>query len=308
MEQNADKTRLDMNCLLCNLRQAIHLSERLGMPTDSREDMMREVLLHLGAADYGLSNPEIFGGTWEIITRHSGQPDPYRATMDQYNRELLALLPVVEEMIASSADPFKTALKAAIAGNLIDFAVHHELSAEMLVKKITELAQTPFGVDHADRLYHQLSQAQTLVYLGDNCGEIVLDKLFIMKLREWFPNLAVRFVVRGQAVLNDVTLTDAAQVGMAEVALVLANGDRSPGTVLTRVSEEVRLAGMQADVVIAKGQGNFESLYGCPRPGLFHLFMVKCAPIAALLGMNLHAVMCMENTPLHVKENASLRA
>lgn len=287
--------RLDMNCIPCNINQAIRISELLDLAPGVREDMMREILAHLGGSDYGLSNPEIFDGTWEIITRHAGNPDPYRETMSLYNRELLALLPAIDTHVDAAADPFQAALKAAIAGNLVDFAVHHRFSPEELMRKIETLEHTPFGIDHAERLRTRLTTARSLVYLGDNCGEIALDKLFIRRLTGWFPKLKVWFVVRGQAALNDVTLIDAGEVGMEEVATVMSNSDRTPGTVLSRVSPAVRQAFDTADVVIAKGQGNFESLIDNGRPGVFHLFMVKCEPIARLLGMKAHAVMCLEN-------------
>ncbi len=287
--------RLDMNCIPCNINQAIRIADLLDLAPDTREAMMRELLAHLGGSDYGLSNPEIFGGTWEIITRHAGNPDPYRDTMSLYNRDLLALLPAVDTLINNAADPFLTALKAAIAGNLVDFAVHHRFTSDDLLRKIEAIEHTPFGIDHSERLRTCLATARSLTYLGDNCGEIALDKLFIRRLTAWHPELSVRFIVRGQAVLNDVTMTDAAEVGMAEVATVLPSGDRTPGTVISRVSPEVRQAFDTADVVIAKGQGNFESLFDNGRPGVFHLFMVKCEPIARLLGMRTHAIMCLEN-------------
>lgn len=287
--------RLDMNCIPCNINQAIRIADLLDLAPDVRETMMREILAHLGGSDYGLSNPEIFGGTWAIITRHAGNPDPYRDTMSRYNRELLALLPAVDALVDAAADPFQTALKAAIAGNLVDFAVHHRFSSDELMRKLEAIEHTPFGIDHSERLRDRLATARSLVYLGDNCGEIALDKLFIRRLTAWHPALHVRFIVRGQAVLNDVTQADAAEVGMAEVATVLSSGDRTPGTVLSRVSPAVRHAFDTADVVIAKGQGNFESLFEDSRPGLFHLFMVKCDPIARLLDMKPHAVMCLEN-------------
>ena len=120
-----------------------------------------------------------------------------------------------------------------------------------------------------------LDRARTLVYLTDNCGEIVLDKLFIKLLKERYENLQITVIVRGKDVINDATMEDAEEVGLTDLVTCIGNGSDAPGTVLEEISEEARRHILQADVIISKGQGNFESLAGCGLHPYF-LFLCKC--------------------------------
>lgn len=126
-----------------------------------------------------------------------------------------------------------------------------------------------------DSFVKDLEQARTLVYLTDNCGEIVLDKLFIRLLKERYDNLEITVIVRGKEVINDATMEDAEEVGLTELVTCIGNGSDAPGTVLEELSEEARQRILQADVIISKGQGNFESMAGCGLHPYF-LFLCKC--------------------------------
>ena len=289
--------RMNMRCVECNIRQVLQVSDRLALPTDTREALMRDVLSYLATADYGKSNPEIMGRTWQIILTHTGNPDPYLHTKRRYNEALAAHEAALEKRIAVSGDPYQTALKMAIAGNLIDFAARVSFTRELLLAKLATMDATPLAIDDTQRLYKALGSARSLLYLGDNCGEIVLDKLFLQQIHRQWPALQLRFAVRGQPVVNDITLADADQVGMSEVAEVLSNGDDSLGTVLSRVSPEFLALFNASDVIIAKGQGNYESLNGLARPGLFHLFMAKCPLVANGLGVDNGSIVCAGSTP-----------
>lgn len=284
---------LSLSCLGCNLNQALKVLDGLGLDPAAQESAMREVLSYLSQVSYDLSNPEIMGGTWEIIVRHGGNPDPYREIKHYYNGELLAMSGSIEALIASAPDPFTTALKTAIAGNLIDFAAQHTFDLAALQRRIEDVLDAPLARDDSPRLRAALTGARTLLYLGDNCGEIVLDKLFIQRILREFP-VKVYYAVRGRPIINDATLADARQVAMEEVATVLENGDSCLGTVLSRVSPGFRRVFEEADVIIAKGQGNYESLMDAPRSGLFHLFMAKCQPVAAHLKVPSMSIVCME--------------
>jgi uncharacterized protein with ATP-grasp and redox domains len=145
-----------------------------------------------------------------------------------------------------------------------------------------------------DRLMADLAGAKTLLYLGDNCGEICFDKLLIRRVREVFPALKVYYGVRGEPVVNDATLEDARLVGMEEAAQVIDNGDGSLGTVLSRVSPAFRSVWDSADVVIAKGQGNYESLCEESKT-MYFLMTVKCAVIARMTGLKQGSLVCMRS-------------
>ena len=287
--------KFDLNCIVCNINQVIKITEMLEIDSVKKEKIMKEVLNYLSDADYSKCNPEIIGGTWNIITNHIKNDDPYKEIKKFYNIEILKLTELIEAIIEKSENSFKTALKIAILGNIIDFAAKHEFDDKVLKNKIMDVENIYLEVDDSDILYEKLKNAKTLMYLGDNCGEISLDKSFIKYIKNEFPKLEIYFGVRGKTVLNDVTIIDAQMVAMEEVAKVISNGDDSLGTVIERVDKDFKNKYYNADVVIAKGQGNYESLSETDRSDVFHLFMVKCDVVADLVGAKNLSIVCVEN-------------
>ena len=266
---------------------------------NKKEEMMREVLEYLSNVDYSKCNPEVIAGTWDIILKYIENTNPYEDIKKYYNMEVLKITEAIENLIEKSDDKFNTALKIAIAGNLIDFAAKHKFDLEMLKEKIMNIEEINLAIDHSKELHECLKTAKSVMYLGDNCGEICLDKLFIKYIRSEFPNIKVYFGVRGKIIINDVTIDDARMVGMQEVADVIENGDGSLGTVIQRVSTEFKEKFYHADVVIAKGQGNYESLSETDKNNIFHLFMSKCEPVSSSLGVKLMSILCVKNKPSH---------
>lgn len=165
----------------------------------------------------------------------------------------------------------------------------------MLKKKIVNIEELYLTIDDSKILYERLKSAKSIMYLGDNSGEICLDKLFIKYIKNEFPDINVYFGVRGKRIINDVSLEDAQIVGIHEVANVIENGDGSLGTVIERVSDEFREKFYDADVIIAKGQGNYESLSEIDKKNIFHLFMAKCENVSNSLGIKPMSIVCVEN-------------
>lgn len=287
--------RLDLNCITCNINQAIKVMDLFIIERNKKEKMMKEVLEYLSNVDYSKCNPEVVGGTWNIIIKHIENDNPYSDIKKYYNIEVLKMTDEIDNLIINSTNKFNTALKIAIAGNLIDFAAKHKFDLEMLKKKIMNIQELNLTIDHSEILYERLKTAKNIMYLGDNCGEICLDKLFIKYLKNEFPNIKVYFGVRGKAIVNDVNFDDAQMVGMHEVADIIQNGDGSLGTVMEKVSDKFRESFYAADVVIAKGQGNYESLSEIDRDNIFHLFMAKCEPVSSSLGVKIMSIVCVEN-------------
>lgn len=287
--------KLDFNCITCNINQVIKVADLFNMETNKKEKMMREVLQYLSNADYSKCNPEVFRGTWDIILKYVESDNPYSDIKKYYNIEILKMTEEIVKLIENSKDKFNTALKIAITGNLIDFAAKHEFDLEMLKKKIVNIKELNLTVDDSKILYERLKSAKSIMYLGDNSGEICLDKLFIKYIKNEFPNINVYFGVRGKTIVNDVSLEDAQIVGIHEVANVIENGDGSLGTVIERVSDEFREKFYDADVIIAKGQGNYESLSEIDKKNIFHLFMAKCENVSNSLGIKPMSIVCVEN-------------
>jgi uncharacterized protein with ATP-grasp and redox domains len=286
---------LNLACILCNIKQVLTVTDLFKLDSARKEAIMRDVLGYLHSADYQRSNPEVIKGTWDIITKHINDKDPYREIKAYYNKELSNIAGKIRALINQSQDKFDTALKIAITANLIDFAANHTFDEAMLLQKITAAEEQHLSIDDSTQLYEKLKAAGTLLYLGDNCGEIVLDKIFIEYIKETFPNIKVYFGVRGEPIVNDVTIDDANMVQMRQVAEVVSNGDGSLGTVMAKTSTRFRELFYQADVILAKGQGNFESLSEIDRGNIFFLFMAKCEAVASLLHIPKLSIVCAEN-------------
>lgn len=287
--------KLNFNCIKCNINQVIQVMGLFKIERSKEEKAIREVLDYLSSTDYDRCNPEVIEGTWKIILKHIGSDNPYADIKKYYNAKVMKIEKEVENIIENSENKFNTALKIAIAGNLIDFAAEHKFDIKMLEKQIANIEKTKLAIDDGETLYKSLKSAKSLMYLGDNCGEICLDKLFIKYIKKEFPDIKVYFGVRGRAIVNDVTLEDAKMVGMQEVAEIIDNGDGSLGTVISKVNDEFKNNFYDVDVIIAKGQGNYESLCEIDRQNIFHLFMAKCGPVAKSLDVKPMSIVCVKN-------------
>ena len=287
--------KLQAECITCSLAQVKKVTNMMGLTEEKRTAALEDVQAYLANVDYESCTPESMGELWQILLSHVGGRDPYAAIKSRSNQEAMRMLPETREKIARAKDPFSVSLKYAIAGNLIDYGLEHPVSIEEQNAQIDVIANTAFSIDDSEKLLAAIASAKTMLYLGDNAGEIVFDKLLIEQIRHRFPDLDLAFVVKGSAVLNDVTRTDANEVGMSEVARVIDNGDTSPGTVLPRTSEAFQQAFIEADVVLSKGQGNFESLSGVEKRNLFFLFTAKCDTVCVEAGVPKLSIVCMEN-------------
>ena len=286
--------KLNLNCILCNLKQVLTVTDLVKLDADSKEIIMRDVLGYLQETNYARSNPEVIKGTWDIITKHINNTNPYVEIKSYYNRKIITIADKIRSLINKSEDTFYTALKIAITANLIDFAASHTFDEKMLLEKINGANEQHMAIDDSKKLYEKLKMAKELLYLGDNCGEIVIDKIFIEHIKTAFPDIKVYFGVRGKAIVNDVTVEDADMVQMQEVAEVISNGDGSLGTVIEKTSMNFREVFYNADVIIAKGQGNYESLSEIDRDHIFFLFMAKCDAVAKSLNVANLSILCTE--------------
>lgn len=282
---------------MCNLKQVLTVTNLVGVDEDRKEMIMRDVLGCLSSTGYNRSNPEVIKGTWDIITKNIENPNPYQQIKNYYNTEIMKIADSVRSLINKSDDNFDTALKVAITANLIDFAASHSFDENLLLQKIAAANEQQLTIDDSKRLYEKLQTADTLLYLGDNCGEIVVDKIFIETVTRIFPKLKVYYGVRGEPIVNDVTAEDAAMVKMHEVAEVISNGNGSLGTVIPKTSAAFQNIFYKADVIIAKGQGNYESLSEIDRNNIFFLFMAKCEAVAGTLSVPNLSIVCVEYTP-----------
>jgi uncharacterized protein with ATP-grasp and redox domains len=288
--------KINLKCLQCNIGQIIKVADIVDATENQKEWAARAVFEYLKDIDFSKSNPEIMSGTWKIITKGFDNEDPYKDIRIYYNNALMEVYDDIKKLVESSENRFKSGLMMAVTGNLIDFGANHNFSIDLLIEKLHMLeSDNCLEIDHSDNLYEKLLNGKSLLYIGDNCGEIVLDKIFIEEIQREFPQIEVYFSVRGEPILNDVTMMDANMVRMSEVANVIESGDGAPGTVLSQTSAEFKKLFDNADVIIAKGQGNYESLSDVKREGLFLTLMAKCPVVSDCVGCTNMKCVCLEN-------------
>lgn len=269
------KTGVD--CLPCFLRQAARVAKISECPPPLRAKVVQAVAGHLATLDLEQSPPANAEGVYALIAALSGCHDPYQEIKQHSNRQALKAVSAVEAEHGHGPLPFSLALRLAIAGNAVDYGAF----AEVEIARVQVQCRTaPLAVDHSTHLEQRLSvlkKDDLVLYLADNCGEIVYDRLLIAHLAA--RGLRICVAVKDGPIINDALLADALEAGLDRHARIISNGSCCPGTVLSRCSSEFRGLFEAAELVIAKGQGNFESLTECGRE-VFFLLLLKC-PLAA---------------------------
>ncbi|HBZ66883.1 MAG TPA: hypothetical protein DEO70_08585 [Bacteroidales bacterium] len=266
----------DYRCFFCFTKAFERLIEKENLSVNDKNQLTCDLAGLYVKCREDFSAPAFSRDLYAILKQFTNCSDPYKEEKKKSNDLVLGMYPQLKEQILHSANPFDTALRLAIAGNIIDYAVSTEFNLKSTIEKVF---QSDFAIDHSDELKQALSEANTVLYLGDNSGEIVLDKLFIEHIRH--PNLY--YAVRGAPVINDSTMEDVKYVGMDKVAHVISNGYDAPSTIIEHCSTEFRGLFNQADVIISKGQGNLEGLLGKTNKVVYFLLMVKCDVIADAL-------------------------
>ena len=193
----------------------------------------------------------------------------------EFNQLMLDMEGELHTSIKYSEDPLKTALVYARIGNYIDFSALPNVNKETALSLIRSENKEPLDEKEYRHFCQDMKQADNLVYITDNCGEIVLDKLTIQILKKTFPNIRITVLVRGLPAGNDATIADAQMCGLTDIVPVLGNGSDVGGTWLHGISTHARELLYEADVILAKGQGNYETMHGCGL-NIYYLFLCKC--------------------------------
>lgn len=282
--------RIRYACLPCLVNQAVRTAELTNAP--DRDGLFRAFFRDLSELDFNRTNPEVIGAMYRRLKAHTCCKDPYQETRRRCNEFFRGHSARFEALIDQSKNPFEKAIKYAIAGNLVDFSPIHEITIDEVMETFDKVDALPLYLNDSESLKYELSRAKTLLYLGDNCGEICLDMILIRKIRALNPNLKIFFGVRGVPVVNDNTEDDAYSIGMNALATIISNGDDSLGTILPRCSEEFLNVYRSSDIVIAKGQANYESLSEEVNKAIYFLLMTKCAVIADDLGVPEKSMIC----------------
>lgn len=266
----------DYRCFFCIARTFEKLLQKESISNDLKNSFTREMIRMFLNRWEEFNGPGFSGELYNLLRSFTHNPDPFKEEKKVNNDQALAMVPELKKVIRQSGDAFKTTLHLAIAGNIIDFAANDDFNMKTTIDRslISELA-----IDHSLQLKKALDKADIVLYLGDNAGEIVFDKLFIETINH--PGLI--YAVRGAPVINDATMEDAEYTGINKVAKVISNGYDAPSTIVNKSSVEFRHYFNKADLIISKGQGNLEGLLPLNDKRIFFLLMVKCNVMAELL-------------------------
>lgn len=262
------------DCIPCFVRQALDSVRRATDDEAVHEQVLRATLRAISEMDLRGSPPAMGHKIHRFIRDRVGASDPYREIKDRSNELALELYPALQSRVEGSPDPLETAVRLAIAGNIMDVAVNGDVGQIDVEEAIEHALTSPLDSDMGG-FASAVSTANNILYLADNAGEIVFDRLLLEQL----PLSKVTVAVRGAPVINDATVADAQVAGITELVDVIDNGSDVPGTILEKCSATFRRCFDEADLVIAKGQGNYETLSELDKD-IFFVLKAKCPVIA----------------------------
>ena len=265
---------IDTQCLLCHLQRNLEVVKPLGTEEQAMafaKDLMR---LYLDAPE-GVASPWFNPAVADLMLQHYGLPlDQMKEEKELSNRFVMERLDVIRQKVENAPDPVFAGLQFSILGNYLDFAA---LQGQVSFEKLDEMLDKAFDLELEQEVYvnfcAELESGRKLLYLTDNAGEIGFDRIFAEEIAKKYPHLEITFCVRGDIIINDATRADAEAVGIPFP--VIDNGNRVPGTQIDLLSQEAKAALDAADVILAKGMANCETMFGCGY-NVYYAYLVKC--------------------------------
>ena len=282
--------KIYLDCIPCFLRQALD-SVRLVTDDESiHEQILYDVLQLSKNLNFHQTPPAIGQQIHRRIRELTGDSDPYRDLKKRHNQFAMELYDLLEPTVHSTEGPLETAVRLAIAGNIIDLGVKTSVSDSDIQKTINDSLIASFDQAMVEQLRLDAEGAQNILYLADNAGEIAFDRLLIEQL----PTEKITVVVKGKPVINDATMDDAKFVGLTDIVKVIDNGSDAPGTILETCSQRFRDQFESADLILAKGQGNYETLSDLDE-NIFFILKAKCPVIARDIGCKIGDMILSRN-------------
>jgi len=274
--------KLNLDCIPCFQRQALQAVRFINNNEKLHQQVLREVTKKLLESNWDSTPPQLAHEVHKIVKHLTNEKDPYKEVKKESNDLVLKIYPALKDIVEESNDPLRTAVRLAIAGNIIDFGPLQEFNLKVTIR---EVLKKKFAIDDYVKLEEILKDAETLLFFTDNAGEIGFDKLLVETFLKAKKLEKISFVVKGGPIINDATLEDAIYMGLCDLPnvefLTLSNGEAGTGP--ERSSQTVKSWIKKHDLVISKGQGNYEGL--SEHDGLFFMLMAKCHVIASDLNV-----------------------
>jgi uncharacterized protein with ATP-grasp and redox domains len=274
-----------LECFPCFFIQALKTARLVTSDENAILQILKDVSAYLSQASFDVTPSEIGLGVYRILSKRTGVEDPYKEIKERCIQQALSLYPELKKLIEASEDRLMTAVRLSIAGNVIDFGTDSSFD---LKQELGTILSQDFAVNHCEEFRRALEKAQNIVYVADNAGETVFDRLLIEEI-----NKPVIYVVREKPIINDATREDAQLSGLDNISEIISSGCDAPGNILKFCSDEFLKIYGSADLVISKGQGNYEALSDEERP-IFFLLKAKCQVVARDLGVREGSIILAE--------------
>lgn len=287
-----EKIRLNPECISCLMKKHLKAYPKETSRLDKIQ-YMQSILKIISDADKEMSAPELLSQINEVKRDMFGKAEDFSEIKKHFNSMMMSFENDIMSKINSANDPLKMGLCYAMTGNYIDFGALDSVGEDKLRELIENVNENMIGDKEYDDFKSEIEKSKRVVYLTDNCGEIVFDKVFISVIKNMFPDVSITAIVRGYDVLNDATMTDANEICLDKVVEVIDNGTDIAGTCLDKISEKASEIIDSADLIISKGQGNFETLQMCGK-NIYYVFLCKCQMFADRFNVPLYSGMLIK--------------
>ncbi|QOY51826.1 damage-control phosphatase ARMT1 family protein [Candidatus Sulfurimonas baltica] len=280
---------IDKECIGCIINQSARVAKAIEASESLTSEMVSTVELMSKEFSFKDNPPEIASYVYEKLAEIANKTDLYDEVKELSTKKALSFIPLLKNRLLSSNNKLLTATKIAVAGNVIDLAAAVEFDLEDELNKIFE---TDFAYDDFDILKEKLSTSKTVLVIGDNVGEHIFDYLFIETLKEMSPHVKFSYMVRGNPIINDVTIKEAKKAGFDELCELVDSGVNTPGFTYSRANIYSKELFDSVDLVISKGMGNYECMSPSHRKDICFLLKVKCSVVANSLGKEIGDIVC----------------
>jgi len=277
------------DCLSCIFNQALKVTKELGLDDNRSKEVLDIAASMIPKMSMDLTPPQNATPMYQKISKYLKVDDLYKDIKEKSIQKAKDLEPLAYEILKNSSDKFITATKIAIVGNVIDLA--SEISFD-LSDELKNTMQRSFAIDNTNELHEALKKSKKLVYLADNAGENIFDKIYIQYLRDEFKDIEIYYFVRGEPIINDLCLEDLKDDPIHDFATVIDSGVPTPGLVYEMLSESAKEIFDSADLIISKGMGNYECLNQAKSHPIFFLLKVKCSVVANSLNKKIGDIIC----------------
>ncbi len=279
-------------CLVCLFNQALRVTKAIECDEECASLILKKAAFQISNFSMSQTPPEAAAILYPKISKIVSKEDLYDLKKIESTNKAFEFIDFVKEKINKSKNKIDAALRGAVAGNVIDFATEVTFDIDKEIEKIFHI---DFAIDHKKRFEEILKESKNLLIIGDNTGEHVFDKIMIESIKDIYPNIDIYYAVRGKPIINDVTKIEAKAIDMDKICQIVDSGVDTPGFLYERANENMKKLYDKADLILAKGMGNFECMEDRKDKRVFFLFKVKCQVVSAKIGQKIGDIICMQN-------------